>query len=97
MFFLCGILNDTIYKPDVFSNKSAFYEPCLIVADKFGKNLLDSICKSFCSNLVVSIKETYRTPKNKVRVQVQSSASFLGMSLMTQRLCVMERQPDSKA
>ena len=37
MFFLCGILDDEIYQPDNFSNKSALHEPSLIVINNTGK------------------------------------------------------------
>ena len=47
--------NDTVYEPDIFSNKSVLHEPCLIVVNDAGKYRFDSICKSFRSDLIVRI------------------------------------------
>ena len=59
---LCSILDDAIYKSNIFPNEPPFHKACLIIIYQFWENGFSKVCYSFCCNFVICIKESYGTP-----------------------------------
>ena len=59
---LCSILDDAIYKSNIFPNEPPFHKACLIIIYQFWENGFYTVCYSFCCNFVICIKESYRAP-----------------------------------
>ena len=59
---LCSILDDAIYKSNIFPNEPPFHKACLIIIYQFWENGFYTVCYSFCCNFVICIKKSYRAP-----------------------------------
>ena len=64
---LCSILDDAIYKSNIFPNEPLFRKACLIIIYQFWENGFYTVCYSFCCNFVICIKESYRAPISYVK------------------------------
>ena len=48
---LCSILDDTIYKSNIFPNEPPFQKACLIIIYQFWENGFYTVCYSFSAIL----------------------------------------------